>query len=209
MSHAEFEVFNHRTNNYYAFRRLSFEQDVDLYCRWMQQPYVAQWWGLNLSRADLAQKLLAELEDTHQELFIGLINGRPVSYFEKYWLHADALGHFIHHEPFDQGLHFLIGEPTYFGRLHTSSSIAAFTKLIFTEKRTQRVIGEPDIRNKAALLYAEANCFVQREIVTLPERTSAIMVCEREQFFSRFAKEETQLYRRFPAANEASFSANL
>ncbi|KYG61247.1 siderophore biosynthesis protein [Bdellovibrio bacteriovorus] len=206
---SEFEVYNHRNNSYYAFRPLSFDKDIDLYCKWMQQPYVAQWWGRGQTREDLTRKLISELEDSHQLLYIGLIDGVPVSYWERYWISEDVLGNHIQHESFDQGLHFLIGEPEFLGRSHTSSATAAFMKLIFSDSRTQNIIGEPDIRNKAVLTYAEATCFVQREIIQLPERTSAIMVCERERFFSKYSRDPRQLYRASSLTQESSVQMSL
>lgn len=201
-----FEVYNDQNNSTYSFRPLSFAKDFDLYFKWMSQPYVSQWWGFDTSKEALAQKLISELEDSHQELFIGFIDGTPVSYWEKYWLQEDTLSGHIQTQPFDQGLHFLIGEPEYLGRIHTSSSIAAFTKLIFSDLRTQRVMGEPDIRNKKVLRYAESNCFVHRETVKLPERTSAIMVCERENFFDKFSRNPGLLYKKQNHWNESVLS---
>ncbi|WP_374030186.1 GNAT family N-acetyltransferase [Bdellovibrio bacteriovorus] len=205
-----FEVYNSKNGSYYSFHPLSFERDFDIYCKWMDTPYVAEWWGLNKTRDEKARKLISELEDTHQELFIGCIDGKPVGYWEKYWLNEDVLSQYIKTSPYDQGLHFLIGEKEYLGRTHTSASIAAFTKMIFSDARTMNVIGEPDVRNIKVLRYAEANCFVQREIVDLPERRSAIMVCEREIFFAKFAKEDSYLYQPAKTTNarrEASLSS--
>ncbi|WP_413944785.1 GNAT family N-acetyltransferase [Bdellovibrio sp. HCB-162] len=192
---SEFEVYNDKNDTYYSFRPLSFEKDFAIYSKWMNQPYIAQWWGLNKSREDLAKKLLAELEDAHQELYIGMIDGKPVSYWEKYWLKEDILSQYIKTEPYDQGLHFLIGETDYLGRTHTSASIAAFTKMVFEDPRTQNLIGEPDIRNVKVLRYAQDNCFEKREVVKLPERTSVITVCQREKFFEKFSRQSGRLYK--------------
>ncbi|MEK2645546.1 GNAT family N-acetyltransferase [Bdellovibrio sp. BCCA] len=192
---SEFEVYNDKNDTYYSFRPLSFEKDFAIYSKWMNQPYIAQWWGLNKSREDLAKKLLSELEDAHQELYIGMIDGKPVSYWEKYWLKEDVLSQYIKTEPYDQGLHFLIGETDYLGRTHTSASIAAFTKMVFEDPRTQNLIGEPDVRNVKVLRYAKDNCFEKREVVVLPERTSVITVCQREKFFEKFSRQIGQLYK--------------
>lgn len=194
MSGEIFEVYNHRNEHYYSFRALQFDKDFETYCRWMNQPYVAKWWGFDRSREELAKKLIAELEDKHQHLYIGMINGKPVSYWERYWVEQDILGTYISAKPFDQGLHFLIGESEYLGRTHTSSSIAAFSKLVFQDSRTQRIIGEPDVNNKQVLRYAEINCFKHKETVQMPERTSAIMVCERADFFKKFSAQPSRLY---------------
>lgn len=199
---SEFEVYNDKNNTYYSFRPLSFEKDFNIYSKWMSQPYIAQWWNLNKSRDEQAKKLISELEDSHQELFIGFIDGRPVSYWEKYWLRDDVLSKYIATEPYDQGLHFLIGESDYLGRIHTSASIAAFTKMVFEDSKTQNLIGEPDIRNVKVLRYAQENCFVKREVVKLPERTSAIMVCSRERFFEKFSRQSGRLYK----ANAPNFN---
>lgn len=209
---SEFEVYNDKNDTYYSFRPLSFEKDFAIYSKWMNQPYIAQWWGLNKSREDLAKKLLSELEDAHQELYIGMIDGKPVSYWEKYWLKEDVLSQYIKTEPYDQGLHFLIGETDYLGRTHTSASIAAFTKMVFEDPRTQNLIGEPDVRNVKVLRYAKDNCFEKREVVELPERTSVITVCQREKFFEKFSRQSGQLYKSSSTifqSQEAHFGTGL
>ncbi|WP_413612166.1 GNAT family N-acetyltransferase [Bdellovibrio sp. HCB-110] len=200
---SEFEVYNDKNNAYYSFRPLSFEKDFDIYSKWMNQPYIAQWWNLNKSRDEQAKKLISELEDSHQDLYIGFIDGKPVSYWERYWLKDDVLSQHIKTEPYDQGLHFLIGETDYLGRIHTSASIGAFTKMVFEDSRTQNLIGEPDVRNVKVLRYAQENCFEKREVVELPERTSAIMVCSRERFFEKFSRQSGRLYK----ANARGFNS--
>lgn len=190
-----FEVYNNQNGHLYTFRPLSIERDFDIYFRWMHQSYVSQWWNLALPPAELKAHLEKELTDKHQNLFIGCVDGVPVSYWERYWLQQDILGKYVDAQPFDQGLHFLIGEKDYLGRKFTQSLIAAFLKFLFHDPRTQRVFGEPDINNRMVLRYAEATCFDMQGVVEMPERSSAVMVCRREKFFAKYSSQSGVLWK--------------
>ncbi|MFV8256476.1 GNAT family N-acetyltransferase [Bdellovibrio bacteriovorus] len=188
------EIYNSQNGCYYSFRPFSIDRDFDVYYKWMHQKYVSQWWDLAKTRQELEAHLINELSDKHQDLFIGFIDGRPVSYWERYWLQDDILGKYVDARPFDQGLHFLIGETAYLGRTYTPSLIAAFLKFQFQETRTQRIFGEPDIRNRKVLRYAEETCFEMQGIVEMPERASAVMVCRRENFFAKYSVKPGKLW---------------
>jgi RimJ/RimL family protein N-acetyltransferase len=136
------------------------------------------------------------------------VDGVPVSYWERYWLQQDILGRFVDAQPFDQGLHFLVGEKEYLGRKFTPSLIAAFLKFLFQDSRTLRVFGEPDINNRMVLRYAEATCFEMQGVVEMPERSSAVMVCRREQFFAKYSAKPGELWK--PSLREsAGFAQEL
>lgn len=203
MWRAEFEVFNHRNGSLYSYRPFCMERDFDLYCRWMQQPYVARWWNLNKPRSELEKHLQSELADPHQKLYTSFVDDVPVGYWERYWVERDVLGRYVQACPYDQGFHFLIGEKAYLGRTYTASLIAGFVKMIFQDSRTQRVLAEPDVRNRLVLRYAAATCFELDKVVQMPERTSAVMVCERHRFFSSFSASPGRLWA--PGQDEVSF----
>ncbi|WP_374001207.1 GNAT family N-acetyltransferase [Bdellovibrio bacteriovorus] len=203
-----FEIYNNQNGHTYSFRPFSIERDFDVYSKWMNQSYVSQWWSLAKSSAELKDHLEKELADKHQNLFIGFVDGVPVSYWERYWLQQDILGRFVDAQPFDQGLHFLVGEKEYLGRKFTPSLIAAFLKFLFQDPRTLRVFGEPDINNRMVLRYAEATCFEMQGVVEMPERSSAVMVCRREQFFAKYSVKPGELWK--PSLREsAGFAQEL
>jgi acetyl CoA:N6-hydroxylysine acetyl transferase len=163
-----------------AFRRLDPAADLDLVHGWMRQPHVAPFWGLDVPRAELAAYLSAAAADDHQQVLIGCVDGRPVSYWELYWAARDRLAAYYPAEPCDQGVHLLIGPPELTGRgLGRALLGAVVAWQLRREPATRRVIAEPDVRNAASLRVFERCGFRRVAELALPEKRAALMVRER------------------------------
>jgi siderophore synthetase component/RimJ/RimL family protein N-acetyltransferase len=186
------DVRDDRLGCTFRFRELDPERDLDLYCRWMSQPHVAKWWALARTREALALHLQKHQANTNQTLYLGFVDGKPMSYWERYWVGGDVAGKYVEHDTFDQGMHFLIGDPAYGAGKYAHRMIVAFSRLCFeAELRTERVIGEPDARNDALIRHAAATGYDRIGTVRLPDKTAAIMITARADHYARFADVRT------------------
>src|SRR6266511_3639856 len=103
-------------------------------------------------RAELAAYLERAVADDHQQVLIGSVGGRPVSYWELYWAARDPLAAWYQADPHDQGVHLLIGPRSLTGRgLGTALLGAVAAWQLGREPATRRVVAEPDVRNIASL----------------------------------------------------------
>lgn len=163
-----------------TFRRLDPTADLDLVLGWMRQPHVAAFWELDVPRARLAGYLEQAAGDDHQEVLIGFVDGRPVSYWELYWAARDRLAAYYPARLHDQGVHLLIGPPELVGRgLGRALLGAVVAWQLEREPATTRVVAEPDVRNAASLRVFERCGFRRVGELELPEKRAALMVRER------------------------------
>ncbi|MFP3442531.1 GNAT family N-acetyltransferase, partial [Pantoea sp. SIMBA_133] len=62
-----------------SFSEVSFERDVHMIHRWMNEAHVYPFWQLNITLEAYKHHLLKALRDKHQTLYLGLINNEPIS----------------------------------------------------------------------------------------------------------------------------------
>ncbi len=163
-----------------AFRRLDPAADLDLVHGWMRQPHVAAFWELDVPRAELAGYLERTAGDDRQDVLIGCVDGRPVSYWELYWAARDRLAAYYPAHPLDQGVHLLVGPPELVGRGLGSALLGVVVSWqLRREPATPRVVAEPDVRNTASLRVFQRCGFRRVAELDLPEKRAALMVRER------------------------------
>jgi len=162
------------------WRRLDPVADLDLLCDWMHAPHVVPFWDLAVSRPQLAAYLRAAAADANQDVLVGAVDGEPMSYWEVYWAERDRLAAFCPTQPFDQGVHLLIGPVAMTGLglgRHLLDAVSGW--LLDREPRTERLLAEPDIRNDRSIRLFERCGFSRTAALTLPEKRAALMVRRR------------------------------
>ncbi|MGM7719970.1 GNAT family N-acetyltransferase [Metabacillus sp. Hm71] len=170
-----------------SFRHVSYNEDVTLLHSWMHEKHVIPYWKLNISLEAYKLHLQNFLNDHHQTLLIGEINGVPVSYWESYWVDGDIIGTCYQFEPFDQGIHLLIGNKDYLGKGFIYPLLLTILFHKFQVSQTNKVIAEPDIRNEKMIHVFKKCGFIPIKEVELPDKTGLLMFCERENFERRWA----------------------
>lgn len=165
-----------------SFRPVELERDLQMLHSWHQQPHVVPFWQLNISLDAYRSHLERFLADTHHTLCIGELDGEPMSYFESYWAESDVIGPYYEAAPYDQGVHLLIGPPSFLGRGYALPLLKALARMQFLQPETKRIVAEPDIRNaKMHHIFEKCGFRFQHE-VQLPDKKAALMLCEREVF---------------------------
>ncbi|MVP01934.1 GNAT family N-acetyltransferase [Paenibacillus sp. N10] len=188
-----FQLLHPGLNKTISFRPVSLERDVELLHSWQQEAHVIPYWNLNVSREQYDAHLRSFLADTHQTLYLGLLDGTPVSYFEAYWTRSDVIGRHYEAHPADQGVHLLIGPPEYTGKGYALPLLQAMVAFLFRHADTLKIIAEPDIRNGKMIHIFEKCGFVVQKEVTLPDKKGALMFLEREIFSAKWKQQWGQL----------------
>ncbi|WP_181349693.1 GNAT family N-acetyltransferase [Thalassobacillus sp. CUG 92003] len=172
-------------NQTISFRPFEVNRDIGLLHRWMHHDHVIPFWQLNLPFDRFQNHVERALADRHQSLYIGELDGVPMSYWESYWAKQDVVGSTFNPEPSDQGVHLLIGDQRYLGKGLALPLLRAMVAFQFTHPDTNRVIAEPDIRNEKMIHVFEKCGFTPVKSIELPDKTGLLMWCEREQFEAR------------------------
>ncbi|MDZ5783270.1 GNAT family N-acetyltransferase [Marinococcus luteus] len=164
------------------FREVDVQSDLHLLHGWMHQAHVVPFWQLNISKSSYQAHLQKALADNHQSLYIGELDGRPVSYWEVYWAADDIIGSYYEAEPADQGVHLLIGPPEETGRGLALPLLKAMLSMQFQQPETNRVIAEPDITNGKMIHVFKKAGFEPVKPVDLPDKRGLLMVCTRRAY---------------------------
>lgn len=93
----------------------------------MNDPRVEYFWEQSGSLEVQTAYLERQLTGKHAFPLIGCFDDRPFSYFEIYWAAEDRIGRHYSWQPFDRGLHLLVGEQQWRGAHYVQSWLRGLT----------------------------------------------------------------------------------
>ncbi|GAA1012451.1 MULTISPECIES: GNAT family N-acetyltransferase [Streptomyces] len=157
------------------------ERDLPVISRWMNDPAVAKFWRLAGERSVTEAHLRAQLEgDGRSVPCLGLLEGRPMSYWEIYRADLDPLARHYPARPHDTGLHLLIGSVADRGRGLGRTLLRAVADLVLDRRPACfRVVAEPDLRNEPCVAAFLSAGFRFAAEVDLPAKRAALMIRDR------------------------------
>jgi acetyl CoA:N6-hydroxylysine acetyl transferase len=182
----EFTVYDDELDAEISFRRVTLADDLKQLHHWHHQSHVIPFWNQNFPLTEYEGHLKKLLADPHQTLYIGYLNGEPMSYWEAYWAKDDIIANYYNVEKKDQGIHLLFGPEEYLGRGLALPLLRAMTAFQFEHSQTEKIVAEPDIRNKKMVHIFEKCGFKPQKEIELPDKRGLLMFCDRELFVRRF-----------------------
>ncbi len=168
-------------------------RDTELIAGWMNDPEVDEFWRLAGPPAVTEAHLRAQLDGDgssvpcagvpshslppHSVPCLGLLDGEPMSYWEVYRADLDPLARHYPARPYDTGVHLLLGPATARGRGLGAMLLAALSSLILRQVAAcERVVAEPDLRNRRSIRAFERAGFTATAELDLPDKRAALMV---------------------------------
>ncbi|KAJ8291455.1 putative lysine N-acyltransferase C17G9.06c [Rhodotorula toruloides] len=176
-------------------------KDLPTLHNWMNDPRVDQFWMEKGSMEQHQQFIEKNTRDPHVIPVIGSYvelreeNGQvrqqpeeQAVYAEVYWVKEDRLAPLMPAgtvQDYDRGLHMLVGSNAHRGPHRIRAWMPSLAHYCFLDDpRTQRVICEPNEKNEKIIKYMESIGFKRHGSVTFPHKTSALMILEKEDFYS-------------------------
>lgn len=156
--------------------------DLDLVWRWMNEPHAAATWNQAWSKEKWHAELTGQLaNDVSLPCLVSHV-GMDVAYVEVYWVIRHPLGELYPVHPHDLGVHIAFGELDR-TRLGLGSALlrAVAIGLVTADPECTRVVGEPNVDNKAIIRACVRAGSRQWGEVTFPHKTAALMVWSREE----------------------------
>jgi RimJ/RimL family protein N-acetyltransferase len=150
------------------------EGHVDLVHGWMNEPHVAEWWGMAGSLEE-TRAYLGSLR--HLKPWIAYADGVPFAYVETYRVAEDPLAEHYRAQPGDVGWHVLVGEAGFLGTSASRELGRVVVERLLEEG--ERVVCEPDVRNRRMLAYCHALGGRVLAELELPDKRAALVVWER------------------------------
>ncbi|WP_325052768.1 GNAT family N-acetyltransferase [Streptomyces triticirhizae] len=157
------------------------ERDLPLLSDWMNDPVVDAFWQLAGPPDRTAEHLSRQLvPGGHSLPCLGLLDGRPMSYWEIYRADLDPLAAHYPAQALDLGVHLAIGPPQDRGRGLGSALLRAVAQtLLARAPGCARVLAEPDVRNLASIAAFRAAGFRKTTELELPDKRAALLVRRR------------------------------
>jgi acetyl CoA:N6-hydroxylysine acetyl transferase len=157
------------------------ERDLPLIAGWMNDPVVDAFWELAGPAERTAGHIRPQLAGDGRSLpCLGVLDGRPMSYWEIYRADLDPLADHYPCRPHDTGLHLLIGGAADRGRGLGGALLRCVSELVLRHRpRCGRVLAEPDVRNAASIAAFRAAGFRKAAEAELPDTRAAIMLRDR------------------------------
>lgn len=157
------------------------ERDLGVISRWMNDPAVAAFWELAGPEPVTAGHLRRQLQgDGRSVPCLGVLGGRPMSYWEIYRADLDPLARHYPSRPHDIGVHLLIGGVGNRGRGIGTVLLRAVSDLVLDNRPPcARVVAEPDLRNTPSVSAFLSAGFRFAAEVELPDKRAALMVRDR------------------------------
>ncbi|MFD8085253.1 GNAT family N-acetyltransferase [Kitasatospora sp. NPDC059722] len=165
----------------FRLRPVRLPADLDLLAGWMNDPEVAAFWELAGPPAVTAEHVRAQLDgDGRSVPCLGLLDGTPMSYWEVYRADLDPLAAHYPARPHDTGVHLLLGPAASRGRGLGAVLLAALADRILRQRpRCERVVAEPDVRNRRSVRAFERAGFRPAGELDLPAKRAALMIRDR------------------------------
>lgn len=180
----EFEMYDETIQCTLSFRKARYE-DVGLVHKWMNEEHVHPFWQLNIPFDRFQAHYDKAIADTHQTVYLGMVDGEVMSYWEAYWVKGDVIGQAYTPAAFDQGIHLLIGEKRFLGLGYALPLLKAMVRFQFQHGVTKKVVAEPDIRNDKMIHVFKKCGFHPVSPITLPDKEALLMFCDRETYERR------------------------
>ncbi|EAY27070.1 GNAT family N-acetyltransferase [Microscilla marina] len=165
-----------------GFRKLDIEQDIERLHQWVNLEY-AVFWGLqNSSVATVKAEYEQLLARENYEVLVGEYNGDMAFLLERYAPQTDEIGKHYQVRPGDCGIHILMAPPNRPKANFTWHVFRAITDFVFDDAAVQRILVEPDIRNKKMFAICERIGFVLDAIVSLPHKTAQLAFYTKQNY---------------------------
>ncbi|WP_328442332.1 acetyltransferase [Streptomyces sp. NBC_00444] len=157
------------------------EQDLPLISRWMNDPAVAAFWGLEGAQDATGDHVRAQFAGDGRSIpCLGVLEGTPMSYWEVYRADLDPLARHYPARPHDTGIHLLIGRVADRGQGLGGTLLRAVADLALDKRPAcARVVAEPDLRNTPSVAAFLSAGFRFSAEIDLPAKRAALMVRDR------------------------------
>ncbi|MEL6340157.1 MAG: GNAT family N-acetyltransferase [Myxococcota bacterium] len=163
-------------------RHFNVEDDAGFFHDWVTREY-AVFWGLqNADLQAVRDEYRRLLAPEHYQVFVGMRAEQPVFVLESYDPHQDLIAEYYEPRAGDRGIHVIVAPPPPVPRQNfTWFMFRAILDFVFSDTEIQRVLVEPDVRNKKMFTICQRVGFELGQVVELPHKTAQLAFLVRER----------------------------
>lgn len=172
-----------------SIRPFRITEDAKMLHQWVNMDYAVFWGMQGFSLRQVEQEYKRLMEPEHYEVFTGLYNGKPMFIFELYAPTKDILVQYYPATDLDAGLHIIVGPPTHKIPDFTWHIFSTVMDFIFIDTKVNKIVVEPDIRNKKMFALCQRIGFSLDSVIELPNKTAQLAFLTRIDFYKNQSKE--------------------
>lgn len=165
-----------------TLRPLDLSTDLAELHAWVTHPKAEFWMMQGQTPEQVAAEYQRIADHPHHDAFLGLHDGVPAFLAERYDPAFVELAGLYEAQEGDVGMHFLCAPTDRPVHGFTLAVITAVMRFLFDDPATERVVVEPDMRNKAVQVLNAAVGFEVYGPILKPEKQALLSFCTREQF---------------------------
>ncbi|MBV1871045.1 MAG: GNAT family N-acetyltransferase [Gammaproteobacteria bacterium] len=166
----------------FSIREIDPQRDAILLHAWVCLPYAHYWLMQGLDVREVEEFYTNFNQRDGCQAYLGFHNSSPSFIVELYDPHADEVGKYFLSEPGDIGMHLLVA-PTEFPRHgFTRSVFNTVMKFIFSQSKVNRIVVEPDHRNKKIHALNILFGFQHTQKIQLKDKVAYLGFCSRNHY---------------------------
>ncbi|MBB3698224.1 GNAT family N-acetyltransferase [Flammeovirga yaeyamensis] len=166
----------------FRLRPFSFETDLEQLHEWVNLPY-AKYWQLENSTLEVVRSTYQEIIDGGSTtVLMGEFNGKTVFLMELYYVPEDRVSEHFSPDINDYGFHILVGPSDNPVKGFTANIFSFIMEFMFSNKKVQRIVVEPDIENEKIHVLNKKAGFRYQNIINFPEKQAYLAFCTRNDF---------------------------
>ncbi|CAL2085036.1 GNAT family N-acetyltransferase [Tenacibaculum sp. 190524A05c] len=164
-------------------RPFQIEKDSEFLHSWVNKEYAVFWGMQNSTLDDVKDEYKKLTKPDHYNAFVGYYKNEPAFVLEQYDPRKDEIGQYYDAKYSDTGIHIIVAPPkenkvdnfTWF-------IFRAIMDFVFCDLMVDRILVEPDLRNKKMFALCQRIGFQLDKIVELPHKTAQLAFLTKENY---------------------------
>ncbi len=165
-----------------AIRSFSISEDSETLYQWVNQDYAAFWGMQGYTVDQVRQEYTKLLEPDHYDIFVGMYQDQPVFVLERYHPQLDVVGTLYPAKFDDCGIHIIVAPSNTRIPNFTWYVFTAIMEFVFKDTSVNRILVEPDIRNKKMFALCQRIGFSLDKVIELPHKTAQLAFLEKDTY---------------------------
>ncbi|MBU2996780.1 GNAT family N-acetyltransferase [Cellulophaga baltica] len=158
-----------------SIRPFKVNEDSVFLHNWVIQEYAVFWEMQNATLQDVEDEYTKLTVPKDYDVFVGVFNNKPAFVLEKYNPKKDIINQFYNPRDSDSGVHIIVAPPSEpITANFTWFMFRAIMDFTFANSSIDRILVEPDIRNKKMFALCQRIGFTLGEVVELPHKTAQL-----------------------------------
>ncbi|MDX8552431.1 GNAT family N-acetyltransferase [Tenacibaculum sp. 1B UA] len=158
-----------------TIRPFQIKKDSVFLQQWVTKEYAVFWGMQNATVKEVEEEYSQLTAPEHYDVFVGMFHNEPAFIVERYNPKLDIINSFFKAKTTDCGVHIIIAPPkTTKTPNFTWFMFRAIMDFVYTNPTINRIVVEPDIRNKKMFALCQRIGFELGNVIELPSKTAQL-----------------------------------